>query len=171
MASVFKQTRKKPIPTNAEIVEKRGKRVAVWTSRGRTRRAELTPDGTAVLIPDANYTVMWFDWTGQRQKCSGGPDKDSAEALGRQKETEAMQRRQGLIDPRAEKAAKEGRRPIKEHLADFRKSLEAKGDTPDHVDLTLVRVNRIPESLKVERIGDMSPSAIAAAVADLQTEG
>lgn len=67
-----------------------------------------------------------------------------------QEEDEAMQRRRGLIDPRAEKVAIEGRRPLKEHLADFRKSLEAKGDTPEHVDLTLVRLTRTLESCGVE---------------------
>ncbi|MDD4270930.1 MAG: tyrosine-type recombinase/integrase, partial [Thermoguttaceae bacterium] len=171
MASVFKQIRKKRIPTGAEIVEKRGKRIATWTSRGRTRRAELSVDGKSILVPDPNYTVTWFDWEGKRHKASGGPDRDAAQALGRQKETEAMQRRQGLIDPRAEKTVSERRRPIADHLADFRRSLEAKGDTPEHVALILARLTRVLEMCKVERIGDMSPSEIAAAVADLHTEG
>jgi len=171
MASVYKRTRRKPIPPNAEIVERRGKRLAQWVSRGRKRRAELTPDGAAVLIRDPNYTISWFTWQGKRRKLNGGPDKDAAEALGAKLEAEEMQRRRGLIDPRQEKTAAEGRRPLAEHLADFRKSLEGKGDTPEHIDLTMARLVRIVESCRVERVADLGPSAVAAAVASLHSSG
>ena len=80
MASVYKRTRRKPTPKSAEIVESRGKRFAVWRSRGRRRRT------------------------------SGGPDKDAAVALGRKLEAEKTQRRRGLIDPRQERLADAGRR-------------------------------------------------------------
>lgn len=171
MASVYKQTRKKPIPKNAEIIDRRGKKLVVWISRGRKRQGKLNPDGKSMLVTDRNYTVEWFDWQGTRRKVSGGPDKDAAEALGRQKETEAMQRRQGLIDPRLEKIAAAGRRPFKEHVADFRSALEDKGDTPDHVELTLARLNRVLEACGVERIEDLTASAASAAVADLKSGG
>ena len=111
MATVFKQTRRKSIPAGAEIIERRGKRVAEWTSRRRKRRAELTPDGKAVLMIDPNYTVSWFDWRGKRRKVNAGPDKDAALALGAKLEADEMQRRRGLIDPRQKKTAAEGRRP------------------------------------------------------------
>ncbi|OHB82349.1 MAG: hypothetical protein A2V98_05820 [Planctomycetes bacterium RBG_16_64_12] len=82
-----------------------------------------------------------------------------------------MQRRRGLIDPRQEKTAAEGRRPLTEHLADFRKSLEAKGDTADHIETTFARLARILESCNAERVGDLSPSAVAVAVGALRDKG
>jgi hypothetical protein len=167
MASVYKRTRRKPIPKNAEIVESRGRRYAVWTSRGRRRRAELTEDGSRVLVEDRNYTVEWFNWHGKRQRTSGGPDKDAAEALGRKLEAEEMQRRRGLIDPKAERFAAEGRRPIREHQAEFRQHLDAKGDTQDHVDLISSRLRSVIESCRFERLSDLTASAVQAAVAGL----
>ena len=96
MATVYRRTRRKPIPQSAEVVESRGKRFAVWRSRGRRRRAALADDGQTVLVEDGNYTVEWFNWQGKRQRTTGGPDKDAAEALGAKLEAEEMQRRRGL---------------------------------------------------------------------------
>ena len=62
MATIYKRTRRKPIPKGAEIVESRGKRFAIWTSRRRRRKALLADDGQSVLMEDANYTVEWFNW-------------------------------------------------------------------------------------------------------------
>ena len=169
MASIFKRVRKKPIPSGAEIVQKRGKRVAVWKSRGRTKRAELTPEGTAVLIPDANYTVEWFNCEGKRQRCSGGPDKDAAEQLGRQKETEAMQRRRGLIDPAQEQLAGERKRPLSEHLDGFEAKMRADGRDDNHVVDTLRYIRLV--TVGCERIGDISADMVNAFASDLRAKG
>jgi len=170
MATVYKRTRRKRIPNGAEIVERRGKRFAVWQSRGRRRRAEVTPDGAAILVVEPNYTVSWFVWQGKRRKTSGGPDKDAAEALGRKLETDEMQRRRGLIDPRQEKTAAEGKRPLQEHLADFRRHLEAKGDTPDYVTLTLGRLEAVIRDCGFGRLSDFTASSVQASVAGLRQQ-
>jgi len=120
MATVYKRTRRKPIPEGAEIIESRGRRFAVWASRGgRKRKAPLTDDGQAVVIQDDHYTVEWFTWDGKRKRLSGGPDKDAAEALGREMHTREMERRRGIIDPRQERLAEEGRRPLDNLLKDY----------------------------------------------------
>ena len=171
MATVFKATRKKPIPKNAEIVERRGKKYAVWKSRGRKRRGELTLDEKSVLVENRNYTVMWFDENGKRRKVNGSPEKDAAEALGRQKETEVIKRRHGIIDPQAEKIALEGRRPIAEHVTDFRAALTNKGDTRDHVDLIIARLNRVIADCGIQRIDNLSPSIVSTKIASLRSGG
>jgi integrase len=172
MATVFKRTRRLPVPDGAEIVEYRGKPYATWRSRGgRQRKAPLTDDGQAVEVVDDNYTVEWYAWDGKRKRLCGGPDKDAATALGAAKEAEEAQRRRGLIDPAQERHAGEGRGPLAEHLADFRRSLEAKGDTTGHIDLTMTRLARTLAACNVQRLGDISPSAVAAAVASLRDSG
>ena len=172
MASVFKQTRRKPIPRGAEIVEVRGRRFAVWTSRGgRKRRAPLTEDGRAVEIADENYTVSWWAWNGKRRRAAGGPDKDAAEALGARMEALEMQRRRGLIDPADERFAAEGRRPILQHLTDFRAALEARGNTPQHCQETYSQARKVIELCGVEAPADLMASAVQAALGALRGEG
>ncbi len=170
MASVFKRTRRKPIPKNAEILERRNRLYAVWNSRGRRRRAPVAEDGQTVLIEDDSYTVEWFDWQGKRQRTSGGPDKDAAEALGRKLESDEMQRRRGLIDPAAERFAAEGRRPIFEHVSDFRGHLESKGDTKEYVDLVSSRLQSVIWTCGFERLSDLTASAVQAMIAGLRDD-
>ena len=172
MATVYKRTRKKPIPKAAEIVEARGRRYAVWTSRGkRKRRAPLTDDGRAVEIEDPGYTVEWYAWNGPRRRLCGGPDKDAAEALGARMEALEMQRRRGLIDPAAERFAAEGRRPILGHLTDFRAALEARGNTPQHCEETYSQARKVIELCGVEAPADLTASAVQGALGTLRGEG
>ena len=83
------------------------------------------------------YTVQYFDEHGKRRKAPTGC-QDKAEALryANHLENEARKRRTGEIDPTAERFAKEARRPLAEHVADFRQFLPDKGNTPKHVRMT-----------------------------------
>jgi len=72
----------------------------------------------------------------------------------------------GLLDP--EKAS--GGKPLSEHLANFRASLEAKGNTPDHVSLVVSRAKRIIEGCKFIAWQDISASRIQRYLADLRID-
>jgi integrase len=168
MASVYKRRRRKPIPEAAEIVESRGRRYAVWPSRGRRRRAELSEDDKAVLVEDRNYTVEWFDWQGKRHRRSGGPDKDAAEALGAKLEAEEMQRRRGLIDPRQERMAAEARRPLTEPLANYEAKMKAAGRDPKHVTTTISYIRAACESAGFATIRDISADGVTVYAAELR---
>ena len=53
MASVFKKTATKPLPVNAEIITRKGKRLARWKDgRGKNRTAAVTTgrDGTDRIV-------------------------------------------------------------------------------------------------------------------------
>jgi len=168
MATVYKRTRRKAIPRGAEIIEYRGKRYAVWTSRGgRKRKASLTDDGQAVLIEDDHYTVEWWTWDGKRRRLSGGPDKDAAESLGAAKDTEEMRRRSGLIDPRQERLAQEGRRSLDDPLTDYEAKLRAANRDPKHIATTLAYIRAIAEAAGFTTAGDMSADGVNAYAADL----
>ena len=76
MATVYKRIRRKPVPEGAEIVESRGRRVAVWTSRSRKQRAPLVvvieaerkpvPEGAEIVQRDDK---KWFAvWASQGRK-------------------------------------------------------------------------------------------------------
>ena len=172
MASVYKRSRKKPIPRGAKILESRGKRYAVWTSRGgRKRKAPLTDDGQAVEIQDADYSVSWWSWNGKRKRLSGGPDKDAAEALGARMEALEMQRRTGTLDPRQERLADEGRRSLESHLADYEAHLRAGKPTEKHIRSTLKFIREVVGAAGFATLGDLSADPVNRYASDLTAQG
>ncbi len=174
MASVFKRTRKRPIPANAEIITYRGKPYAKWINRktGRTQRAPLNEDGDKMLVEDDCYSVAYFDHAGKRQRVSSRtPDKDAALQLANHLETQAMKRRTGQIDPAHERLVKETGRPIAEHLADFRAYLAAKDNTDGHVKDTCRYVKLIIERCEAEGIRELTGAKVMNAVGDIRAGG
>ena len=112
----------------AEIVTRKGERFAVWTADGRRHRAPLTPDGTRITLERAGYTIQYFDHAGKRRKKTYPvADLDTAKQIAAEREKAAMLRRKGYVDPAQERLAKEARRPLAEHLADFKHSWTTKG--------------------------------------------
>ena len=146
MASIFKRREQRPIPEGAELVAYRGKPYAVWTNAqtGRTQRAPLSKDGRRVVAEAEFYTILYFDHTGKRRKKGTRyPDKDAAQQYANMLEKDAEDRRKGIIDSRQERLSLEGRRPLLEHLADFRQYLADKGNTEQHVAQTARQVQVI----------------------------
>ena len=83
MASVFRKTSTKPIPVNAEIITRKGERLARWKDcRGKNRTAAVTKgrDGTdRIVVQAATYTAKYRD--GQnivREVATGFRTKDGA---------------------------------------------------------------------------------------------
>jgi integrase/recombinase XerD len=173
VASIYKRRRRKPIPDGAEIVsDKRGRKFATWLDKqDRRRRAPLSDDGKQIVVEDDFYTVAWFDWTGRRCREVAGKDHDGAEALGRLRETEARQRRQGLIDPAQERHAAEARRPILEHVGDFKAHLVAKRVSAGEVQGIVGQVTRIIEGCRFLTLSGITASAVHHWLGELRAEG
>jgi integrase len=87
------------------------------------------------------WIVRYTDGSGKRREHSTGTtDRQAASRIAAKLEADAALRRDGVIDLHAERYAVEAKRPIQEHVADFERSLQARGNTPQHVALTLSRV-------------------------------
>jgi len=134
------------------------------------------------------YYVAYFSSPGVRRYVKGSHDKAATKALGRKLETDAMLRRKGVVDTRAERYAVEAARPVSEHMTDFESTLTARGTTAKHVTSTVslsgrllavcegvavkdLRAETVKLALTRLRIADLTPSAVQQALARLRADG
>jgi len=124
------------------------------------------------------YYITYLVRPGQRKTLKGCKDKAATEALARKLEADAMLRREGVIDPKADQYAKAEARllMVKDadgnvtdgHLADFHATLVARGTTSEYATLVRARAAKIIDLSKAERLSALAPSAVQAAIASLR---
>ncbi|HOH31308.1 MAG TPA: hypothetical protein PLC40_16640, partial [Candidatus Hydrogenedentes bacterium] len=77
MAFVYKRKRRQSIPDGAEIIRRRGGKIAKWESNGRTYTAEV--DGDSVVIEGRIYRARWRDANGTvHDESTGCRGRDTA---------------------------------------------------------------------------------------------
>jgi len=170
MATVYRRRRKKPIPTRATIEHYRGKPMAVWTDRrtGRKRRARLAGGGT-IEVEDERYTIEYFDHAGKRQRIASGTcDQDAAKRLANKLETEAMERRRGLVDVKQERLAAEAQRPLADSLGDYEAKMEAAGRDLKHIQTTVSYIRGICKRTGFATVGDITADGVNAYASELR---
>ena len=170
MASVFRRVKKMPLPEGAQVVERKGIRVAEWRdANGRRRHAPLSKDGSGIRVESATYTVQFMDEHGHPQRVATRcRDHAAAEQLGRELEKRAMQRREGLLDPAQERFAKAARQPIADHAAAHIEHLRAAGNTAKHVQTVERHLAVIFAAAGIERLPELKSAAVLSAVAALR---
>jgi integrase len=170
MATVYKRREWRPIPNGAGIVTYRGKPCAAWVdAKGKARRAPLNAAGNRISVLAECYTAQYFDEAGKRRKApTGCQDKQEAERYANRLENEARKRRNGEIDPKAERYGREARRPLSEHLADFRQYLTDKGNTDQHVTQTTRQIQAIIDLTGAEQIADLDGATVMRAIGTLR---
>ena len=125
------------------------------------------------------YYITYVIRHGVRKTVKGCRDRAATEAWANKLEGDALLRRKGVIDPRADQYAKAEARPlmVKDaegnvtdgHLADFYASLVARDTTPEHATLVRARAAKILDLAKADRLSTLNPSAVQAAIASLRS--
>jgi integrase len=117
---------------------------------------------------------VWYyrftDADGKKWERKGCTDRRAAEEFARAAESDAARTKAGLSDPKAERIAREARRPIAEHVAEFIAGMESKGNDPKHVRSTRAYIERVIKLAGTERIGDLTPSSVSVAVSTLKAD-
>ena len=94
-----------------------------------------------------SWVVRWFDHSGRRREASARTtDRAAAERILSKHIADAALRRDGVIDARDDRYAAAERRPLAEHVSDWRVALVAKGVTPKHSRLHVARVTALMAS-------------------------
>jgi len=107
----------------------------------------------------------------KRKVVYAGKDKSAAKALARKLESEALLRRKGVIDDRAERWSEAEAHPLTKHLADYESNLKARGNTDKHANLTAARVRQVLDAAGLRHISDLTPSRVQAAIEQLRRQG
>ena len=103
----------------------------------------------------------FYDHGGQRRtKTTGTTDKGAAQRILNQWVADAALRREGVIDVSTEATAMQARRPIGEHLADFKASLTAKGTGEQQAKAAHNRAKRIMDGCGFKTWGEVSASRV-----------
>src|SRR6266508_2063688 len=139
MARLFRQHYTKPIPEGADILTIKGKPHARFLDDGRTATAPLTNKGDRIRLLSAKWYGEYRDADSIVRRVPLAEDRSAAEVMLGELVKEAELTRRGLADPRREEHA---RRPLAEHVEDYRRHLVAKGDEAGHVTDTAARVKK-----------------------------
>jgi len=126
--------------------------------------AKRRSSGTGSLYrrtPDGNWRGTFYDHNGKRRDWSTGTtDRRAAERILSKWASDAALRSEGVVDASAEQLAAEGRRAIADHLADWRASVEAKGNTPKRVNMVTQRAERIVAGCRFQTLGEVNGQAV-----------
>src|SRR5262245_61645774 len=157
MARLFRQHYTKPLPEGADIITVKGKPHARFTDDGRTVTAPLTKKGDRIRLLSAKWYGEYRDADGIVQRVPLSEDRSAAEVMLGERVKEAELTRRGLADPAREEHA---RRPLAEHVEDYRKHLAAKGDEAGHVADTAARVRKVLNGCRFKLLADITPGAV-----------
>ncbi len=164
MPRVYRQQYTRPIPEDAQRVE---------DAKGRPAVRFKGPDGKNVVAPltekgDACRTCSPY-WYG---RVKGEPvrlstNKAAAEIMLGELCRKAEMGQAGAVDP----FEAHGKRPLAAHVDDFAKVLEGKGDTPEHVALTVSRVKALLASAGAAFPADLDAARVSEALGALRRPG
>ena len=113
-------------------------------------------------------------WWGRYRTANGkdrrvplAADKTAAQAMLNDLVRKAERVAAGIVDP----YETHRKRPLTEHLSDFKKDLKNKGSTPNYVQTTYQRAHTIAEAAGFKTINELSPSCVLDVLAAKRKEG
>jgi len=117
------------------------------------------------------WHYRYVDENGKQRERKGCPDRRETERLAAAAEAQVARIKGGLIDPKDVRFRDQERRPIKEHLDDFKASLLAKGNTSKHASVTRNRADRVLALAKVKRLSEIALSTTQEALGEIRAKG
>ena len=128
MATVYKETFAKPLPTDAEVYTRKGQRFARWRdSKGKRRMGRLNADGSKVLIESGVYTAKYRDGSGRVRKVSTGcRSLDAARSVLNDLQKRAEKVRSGITTSAEDAVLDHKATPLHDHLTAYLEHLRTK---------------------------------------------
>jgi integrase/recombinase XerC len=159
MPRVFRQQYTRPVPPDAKrvtITNKKGQAVEAVRFVGSDGKAVTAPVVTKGKGAGRTCRVSSPNWYGRvkGERVTLCPNKQASELMLADLVRKAGLAERGLADPYEDQR----KRPLGEHLADFRAALTAKGNTPNYVALVLGRLQALADGCGWRTLTDLSAS-------------
>ncbi len=159
MGTVFKKTYTKPVPANAEVADKGGRRVARWKHGRKVRTAPVTTgkDGTLRLVIESPvYVAKYRDGTGAVCVVSTGcRDEQAARKVLADLERKAELIRSGVITQDEEATGRHASTPLDSHFAAFEVRQQARGVADKYQRNTMQALRRVANECKFQTLADL----------------
>ncbi len=114
------------------------------------------------------WHIAYCPQPNKRKVVRGCADYRATEALARKLETGAFERRRGIVDERADRAAKQQIRPLTDHVADFERYLLDKGNTEDYATMTATRTRVLLAGIDATASAHITLDRVQGWLADMQ---
>ncbi len=167
MARVFRQTYSKPLPVDAEVFTRKGKRYARFKdSKGKVTTAPLSQDGTKIVREASKWYIEYKDSDGCMKRVPGYSDKKATEQKAAESEREAEQVRSGYKPKEHEQL----QRPLKDHLHEYKTYMLAKGSTEKQANQVYRRALRVIDGCGFRRWSDIQAAKVQSFLSDLRAD-
>ncbi|MCI0700210.1 MAG: hypothetical protein L0241_03890 [Planctomycetia bacterium] len=147
MGSVFRKTFTKPVPPNAEIIEKKGQRLARWRVKGKLRQHPITKGTNGsdrVLIESPYYIAKYRDGKGVvREVSTKCKDEQAARRVLAELERKAELVRSNVITAAENAVSKHLTTPLETHFTAFEQRLIARQVDDKYQENTLRALRRV----------------------------
>jgi integrase len=158
---VFKKQVTRPLPPGAEIIVRKGERLARWKDRqGKTRTAPLTigKDAGERIVTESPYFIAKYrDGAGLvREVATGCRDETAARQVLADLERRAELVRSGVMTASEDAVARRLNVPIADHLAAYAEHMRAKGLSETHRDYTDAHLQRIVRECSFGTLRDLA---------------
>ena len=122
------------------------------------KRVNKEAPGSRKLVERATkWYGKYLDANGVQRRVSLCTDKEAAHAMLHQIVRAVDRKQAGLVDPYEEHQ----KRPLAEHLHDYKRYLESKGNTPHHINDTIAQIAAVIGACHYTSLSDLEASPVA----------
>ena len=166
MAAVYRKKYPIPIPDSAEIITRRGQKLARWKSgKGQVRMAEVLDKNRVRFVSDCWY-IRYRDASGvMRRQSTACRDKQAAEKVLADVLADVEKVKAGIMSHQEMSAAGQRETPITSHVQDYLAHLAARTVrggriSPKHVNHVRAQLGRIVKECRFHLLKDINRQSV-----------
>ena len=163
MATIYRKVYPVPMPDGAEVISRRGERLARWIDgNGNVKTAPLAERGKKIMHEAGCWYARYRDAGGiDRRVSTNCHDEQAARKVLSDLLAEVEKVRSGILTPQESQAARHAVHPVAEHIADYMAFLAAKTVRGRKVSASHrynvgKQLNRLVDECGFKRIGDVT---------------